>query len=577
VEIQLSIQADNDLPAVFEHQPVEFVCPQVPGAELVLAVDGRVIEPFLRPGETAWRWRWNPGAAVGAHELRLEARGRGGAQEARWRLRVVPGKIDQERYALLLEDVEHLAAGLAFTLSGSASEGASPSASAERRPSPPEEYYALFAERLDTLEIAVRRIYARPREQLRRVRGEEPLGGPTTPDAAALAHAARGQLQPAAPGVAPELQQAISPAGGLLPGALPVERGAPSADFYEHRLLKRLLALLTARARRIGAFAERLAARLERAETPGTRLGRAREIAAGCEEAVRRLRELRAAPLLAEVGPLPAFRGPTPLLQRDPAYREVYRAWLALHRAPLVTLTSPLFELPIADLPQLYETWCALQVASALAGLGETREQHLVRSVAPADAPPDDLDLSLALAEDGPLLRVLRGETLLTLRYQPRYRPQTTGRWPPHAEGVPTADESPGRPRTTDGGPSAAAASSTVPGRASFVSLDRHTRVPDLAIEIERPGEPPRLLLLDAKYRLEGGGGVPQDALADAYAYLGAIGSGGSRATCGAVLLFPGRGAPERYPSGVGAIPLLPGAAGHLTAEIIAWIENAAA
>ncbi len=100
---------------------------------------------------------------------------------------------------------------------------------------------------------------------------------------------------------------------------------------------------------------------------------------------------------------------------------------------------------------------------------------------------------------------------------------------------------------------------SVVGRRSSLGSLDRHTRVPDLAIEIQRPGAPPRVLLLDAKYRLDTDGrNIPQDALADAYTYLGAIGYGGTRATIGALLLYPGAGAPEIYPSGVGAIPLLP-------------------
>ena len=76
---------------------------------------------------------------------------------------------------------------------------------------------------------------------------------------------------------------------------------------------------------------------------------------------------------------------------------------------------------------------------------------------------------------------------------------------------------------------------------------------------------PNGVLLLDAKYRLDAEGrGVPQDALADAYAYLGAIGCRGERATIGALLLYPGAGAAELYPSGVGALPLLPGRTSEL-------------
>ncbi|HWQ13085.1 MAG TPA: DUF2357 domain-containing protein, partial [Roseiflexaceae bacterium] len=321
-------------------------------------------------------------------------------------------------------------------------------------------------------------------------------------------------------------------------------------------LLKRLLALLSTRARRIGALAARTAARLERAEG-GPRLERVRTIAARCAEAQRRLRELRAADIFAEVGPLPAFRGPTPLLQRDPAYREVYRTWLALHRTPLATVDSPLFDIPIADLPHLYEGWCALQVAHALLDLGgQLVAQRLVTASHPEDAPPDDLDLAVALVDQAPLLRIRLADTLLTLRYQPRYRPAR-----------PTTNDQ--RP-TTGGGDRD---SSFVVRRSPFVSLDRHTRVPDLAVEVERAGESPRVLLLDAKYRLDAEGGVPQDALADAYAYLGAVGWRGTRATIGALLLYPGRGTPERYPSGVGALPLLPGAADDLPRLLADWLD----
>jgi hypothetical protein len=278
---------------------------------------------------------------------------------------------------------------------------------------------------------------------------------------------------------------------------------------------------------------------------------------------LRRLRDLRAAPLLTEVGPLPAFRGPTPLLQRDAAYRQVYRTWLALHRAPLVTVESPLFDVPIADLPRLYESWCALVVAHAMLGLGPLLEHRLVASATSDDTGSDDLTHTVALVEGAALLCVQRGEATLTLRYQPRYRPRTTSRMP----SAPGAAESDGR---VNEGTQVAAR-----GSRSFVSLDRHTRVPDLAVEVERPGAAPAVLALDAKYRIEAEGGVPQDALADAYAYLGAIGVGDARATIGAAILFPGHGSPERYPSGVGALPLLPGATEHLAELLADWLRAA--
>jgi large subunit ribosomal protein MRP49 len=223
--------------------------------------------------------------------------------------------------------------------------------------------------------------------------------------------------------------------------------------------------------------------------------------------------------------------------------------WLSLRQPPLVAFDSPLFHLPIADMPHLYEVWCALEVARALLALGgEVREQQLVTQPGAAGEEPG-LDFALDLAEDVPLLVIDHGECTLTLRYQPRYRPLRTKNREPRTE----------RNSERDGSRFSAL------GSTPLGSLDRHTRVPDLAIEIQQPETQPQVLLLDAKYRLDADGrGVPQDALSDAYAYLGAIGCSGMRATIGALLLYPGAGAAELYPSGVGALPLLPGRANEL-------------
>jgi large subunit ribosomal protein MRP49 len=213
-----------------------------------------------------------------------------------------------------------------------------------------------------------------------------------------------------------------------------------------------------------------------------------------------------------------------------------------------------LFALPIADLPQLYESWCALQVARALLDLGGTvSAQRLVEPRRAAD--DESLEYLVELSTRAPLLVIEQSERTLTLRYQPRYRPARTKNQEPRTD-------------TRDSG-----SRFSVLGSAMLGSLDRHTRVPDLAIEIRRNGEMAQVLLLDAKYRLDADGrGVPQDALADAYTYFGAIGYAGRRATIGALLLYPGTGAPERYASGVGTIPLLPGRAGLLAEALAAWL-----
>ena len=54
------------------------------------------------------------------------------------------------------------------------------------------------------------------------------------------------------------------------------------------------------------------------------------------------------------------------------------------------------------------------------------------------------------------------------------------------------------------------------------------------------------------------------------------FGCGGRRATLGALLLYPGAGAPERYASGVGTIPLLPGRTETLDAALAEWLASPA-
>lgn len=526
--IRLEPQSAADLPALVEYQAVEFVYIPAPAHLPQLALDGVVLAPFLRPGDPAWRWAWNPGAAIGQHALRLTNAGDAAPLPHEWRVTVTPRKIDSERYLALLDDLERTGLGLARALIGGA-------ADAERQSgihvcSLLDTVALLFGEPFDQFDHAVRRIQARPRTGMRPAEAAIPLGQADRMTAAALRRALQGDVEPAPPDVAPELQRALTPPGGFLPREATQERGRSTFDTYEHRLLKHVLGLLRGRARRITEIAEADAQRLGVSAPDSPRAARARAAAELCKTRARRLNDLLNAPLLAEVADLTAARPVTPLFRRDPAYRRVYQMWRAISQH-LALMSGAAFDLSVADLPLLYERWCALRVCEALVKAGATpRAQQLIT----APATEDSLVYAIALPTDAPLLEAAYAGWTLTVRYQPRYRP--------------------------------------VAGHASEpVSLDRHIRVPDIAIEARRDGLTPRLIVLDAKYRTDSDGrGVPSDALAEAYAYAAAIGIGGVPAVAGALLLYPGTGAAERYPGGAGAIPLMPGEAGSLEATLTA-------
>jgi large subunit ribosomal protein MRP49 len=322
------------------------------------------------------------------------------------------------------------------------------------------------------------------------------------------------------------------------------ETSIPTTDTYENRVLKRLLHEYWRRVQLVAAVAVGQSA---------THTGSGGEvadlIADRAQAMLRHLHTLRSQPFLAEVSHLTRVSGPSQVMRRDTPYRLIYRWWQELDQVPFLHVESPLFQLPIHDLPRLYERWCALQVAQAVLHLpGATVHAHslLEQRMRSAAEQPPYLSSRLALRENAPLL-VLHWRWLrLSLRYQPRYRPV-----------------------------------SGQPGAAALSSLDRHTHVPDLALELEPltgATQPPMLLAFEVKYRLDAHGGVPADALADAYTYLGGIGTpGGRRAVQRVALLYPGQHAAEHYPSGVSLLPLLPGDTESLQSWLLRALDSAAA
>jgi large subunit ribosomal protein MRP49 len=512
----------SDACRITEWQTVEFACTPAQGAELRLMLNGEALEPFMRPGDPAWRWRWNPQNAVGRFAVLLQATWSNGVvEELRAVIEVAPRKIDQERYTLLLDDLQQTVYGLVYALAGAMIGAAMQSPESPLEPQLLQSYLHLLDERFSQLDRAIAQIARRPRTELRPHAERVEVG-----------QARDWRLDPADWHSA-DVQAPVAHIQTPIPTEVSQARSTPSTDTYENRLVKRLLDELWRRTRLIAALAQREGSRAgERSRSFDT-------IALRCNQVTKRLHELRALPFLAEVGPLISFHGPTPTLQREPAYRVVYRFWQDLRRYPFIAVETPLFDLPIQELPRLYECWCLLQVVQALLDLPDVQihEQKLFVAA--------ETDFTLALVEDEAILALGWHDLTLRLRYQPRYRGTPLRRTGGEAGSTPHSPRS--RPR------------------ASFVSLDRHTRIPDLAVEIERSGMPPRVVLFDAKYRLDASGGVPEDALADAYTYLGSIGlPSGERAARAAVLLFPGQGAAEWYPSGVGALPLLPGAVGPL-------------
>ncbi len=512
----------------FEWQALEITCPAQPGiVGATLSVNNVPLgPPATMLGDTLWRWHWNPQHAVGQYQASMELRhGDGTRISETFRLRIVPRKLDIECYEALLAAIQRDARAIVYAIHGGQQ-------GAVLQPTLPqtlvEEYHKLVQGHVAEALKLVQQIGARPQQQLIAKQGSTQLGQLERLDPSVLAALPRTTLDDVAEDVLPALQAALRPPaqrrGGPLPRLVPTPRSVATHDIVEHRVLQQVLHGLQWRVGHVRELTRHELQRRERNAELVDSLAAAATMQAwleGCQEALRRLRQALAVPWLAGVGEQVTLHGPTQLMRREPRYRRLFALYQALRSTPLSAVELPALWLPIHDLPTLYEQWCALQVVQTLLPHGEVAAQQLVEAV-PNAKQPTQTRLTVRLQHHQPLLELrLPNQTRLVVWYQRRFEPQ------------PTSTKRLG-------------------------SLDPFVRIPDIAVEVVRPGTEARVLVFDAKYRVAADGSIPQDALDDAYAYRSAIGVGAARATLGAYLLFPGTRALATADQ-VGALPLLPG------------------
>ncbi len=452
-----------------------------------------------------------------------DADGDGARPALRLAIEIVPSKLDYRRdLAALTADIERLSGDLAAALvAPAAPDGAALDAPARGSLAPLAALDALA----DDLDAAVRAALSRPLGADRRIRIDAP------------AHRAR-HAGPAVVRALARHADAAAVFGGANFGdarlRVPALALDPALDTPEHRYLAARLSAAAHAARRVAtAYAG-----------PGARVRAARGVL---------LRLAARLDALLALAPLAAVRGLAPPASPPlratlaPGYRDAL-AVLARVRQRLVVAAAVA---GVADSPgvrlrplhALYETWAFLAT---------------VRALGTATGAP--LDLRRAVRRTGPA----RLPTLARARVDVRM-----------AGGV--------RLRLL---------------RAPTLAHGLTPQRPDLLLMRQRGDDPPVWHVLDAKYRLDrrpetarrlGLPAPPPDALGALHRYRDALlGPDGARAVATAVALYPwrdedARGATPYADSrlaahlaahGVGAIPLLPGATGHLEAWIAAIVAG---
>ncbi len=541
--------------SVTEWQEVEFTCIPPDGCSLTLKVGHPVqsvtLQPFLLPGDPAWHWRWNPHNMVGTCHLTLSiCWPEGHIEHQSCTFEVYPRKIDRRQYLLLLDDLQRtlvsLLTMLPHNLVGGSLRLPHLNEGKEHQRHLIEDYYRFFQENFAKLEQAVMRIARHPHAHTQTMTRPCDINQAHT-----LARVDRDMTQ----------GNWIYSDKGTLPARVSQPCTRFNTDTYENQLLKQFLGKLWRRACDITNLATRFAS---------SRSGAAKrnweDIALQSSALARRLYELRSLPFLADVGHLKTFHGASHFIRRNPDYRYIYRSWQALRHLPDINVAYPQFYIPIDELPRLYEYWCVVQVLRVLLDLPGrvVQEQRLFQSNLQTHRQPRHCgDLSdkqvpsplWSLVQNQPLIVLeWRGWSII-LRYQPRYQPLIIEPLPDSLS------------QDLD----KVASSSQQITDFQIGSLDCHAHIPDIAVELWQTGASPMLLLLDAKYRLTSTGTLPDDALADAYTYLGSIGiCSGQRITRRVVLLYPGRQEAEHYASGISLVPLVPGKRGGFQS----WFKN---
>jgi predicted component of viral defense system (DUF524 family) len=215
----------------------------------------------------------------------------------------------------------------------------------------------------------------------------------------------------------------------------------------------------------------------------------------------------------------------TMVLVKRPAYLAAFEGYLEFRRTVSVRLDEPALEAPLENLPYLYQVWGTLVVIEVLLDVVKkyaykVERQRLVQR--------DPFGLYVRVLADGEPILVLRESASGA---QVKLIPQRTY------------------------------------GRGHGLHSVSYSQIPDIAIEVSSPTRPPRVHLLDPKYRLDGevlGVEANPDSkptkvdIDKMHAYRDAIRNDqGNHVVSYAGILYPGPY--MEYSQGLEALPAYPG------------------
>ncbi len=315
--------------------------------------------------------------------------------------------------------------------------------------------------------------------------------------------------------IAPELQDLLidNNRTRYLPDSVIVYRTAPTFNVYENQLLKRFLTLIT-------ICAKLVETRLEQEKRKELEKGEIEELdklIQKCREFHKKAQYMKRYSFFDEVQETNNIAYHTPVLQREVNYMRFHDIFKEFIRKPFFDF-SEILNLPILDIPTLYEYWTVIQIVSILCDLQEKGwnvNQHIIEK--------NELGYLFRLRSgDNSLIELYDNEKQISLFYQKEY--------PVYSK-----------------------------------KIGKGRRRPDITLETRINDKLSRLLILDPKYRssLEKDSEDPESAINKMHAYKDAIrGDDGTHIVEAAYAIYLGETLTD-YPShdnedGIGGIKLFP-------------------
>ncbi len=432
------------------------------GADAALLIDDAELEGLRPAGEAVARWRWAPGFHAGAAEAELRLVGR-----PPQRFEVI---TDPDRRKLTRDDFDAMVREIlddTFALFSLSSFRKGVARGAGNRP-PPIARLEFLRSRILELEETAKAIARAPRRTLtaedtalpyhRAVRA-------TGPDI--LRSMRSGRMLRESHGGPSRLPEALQ---GYLPGHIRLRQRRSSLDLPEHRQMAACLLMWSAW---LGNAAGMLA-RAGAADDTELR-GLQAAWSGRCRRLARRVNQLAALPPFAEAGEATARLMLSSLFRKDPTYRQFFRLYQDINLG-IAAVFGDFLQMPLARTFELYELWCFLRLVRA------GTEAYGPAGLVVTDLFISDAAGGVTIRKEAVTVPVGGGWKLC---FQKQYR-----------EFWKEAD-----------------------GRGSYSRV----MVPDIVIASDGVGqgkEPSRLIVLDAKYRIDEG--LP-DALNSIHTYRDAL------------------------------------------------------